>query len=270
MAAEEQREREGSRNSCDLIISILYKSSVQQRRAVVQLLVLPLPWSTLEPGTAGRNGTGMGPAHSPHPSCSIGCVPEDGQPQAAYPSGLGESLDLPSSGQCKASEQADSCLGQATGADPAPSQVWWRQSSNPGKGWRSFWLRPACPQSLSPPGPEPMGTRQVDKSPCAILPGKKTLGQCSSRHRAGWQESPQHLPRDSSRGRGMAEGHPWSSASRGNPRGHRRCEWFNSNKDTSLLGKGGWGSCSRAGLGNGDSGSGQRYRNPRAGAGVRG
>lgn len=44
----------------------------------------------------------MGPAHSPHPSCSIGCVPEDGQPQAAYPSGLGESLDLPSSGQCKA------------------------------------------------------------------------------------------------------------------------------------------------------------------------
>lgn len=90
----------------------------------------------------------MGPAHSPHPSCSIGRVPEDGQLQAAYPSGMRESLDLPSSGQRKASEQAGSCLGQATGADPTLSKVWW--NSNPGRGWRSFWLRPACPQVTQP------------------------------------------------------------------------------------------------------------------------
>lgn len=37
-----KRER-GEQEQFYLIISILYKSSVQQRRAVVQLLVLPLP-----------------------------------------------------------------------------------------------------------------------------------------------------------------------------------------------------------------------------------
>lgn len=53
----------------------------------------------------------MGPAHSPHHSCSLGRVPEDGQPQAANPSGMGESLDLPSSGQYKASEWAGKLSG---------------------------------------------------------------------------------------------------------------------------------------------------------------
>lgn len=48
----------------------------------------------------------------------MGHVPEDGQLQAANPSGMKESLALPSSSQCKASEQAGGYSDRQQGLIP--------------------------------------------------------------------------------------------------------------------------------------------------------
>lgn len=114
----------------------------------------------------GRNSAEMGPGSSLHPSCPASCGTEDGQAQAASALlrlvGQGEpgpAQHQPSSGLRKAGEQpASSCPGRGSRDGscpcpvtlhrslwPRPPRSWKRPSPSPGRGWRSLWLRPACP-----------------------------------------------------------------------------------------------------------------------------
>lgn len=65
----------------------------------------------------------------------------------------------------------------------------------------------------------------------------KDLGQCSSRHEAGWQESPSISPGTAREAVGWQRDIPGAVAAGAIPEVAGRCEWFNSSKDTSLPGR---------------------------------
>lgn len=133
---------------------------------------------------------------------------------------------------------------------------------SPGRGWRSFWLRPLVPEPPSPPWSQARGMKQAAKSPHAIPQGENpgTVFTEVGEGGRGAPPSPRGQPRASiaQEPLGQQRDIPQGSASWGNPTAvtSRNCMWFKQQQGHfSSQGKGSWGgNCSRTRTGNGNSG----------------